>query len=68
MAAGAFKTIDQAQDQICPRHTVYQPQPETQNSYAALYELYRKIYFEFGNPASSQFGGVLPKLIQIARG
>ena len=68
MAAGAFKTIGEAQDKICPKHTVYEPQPETQQTYAALYDLYRKIYFEFGNPASSQFGDVLPKLIQIARG
>jgi L-ribulokinase len=68
MAAGAFKTIDEAQEKICPKHTVYEPQRETQSTYAALYELYRKIYFEFGNPSSSQFGDVLPKLIQIARG
>jgi len=68
MAAGAFKTIDEAQDKICPKHTVYEPQAETRNTYATLYDLYRKIYFEFGNPASSQFGDVLPKLIQIARG
>jgi L-ribulokinase len=68
MAAGAFKTIDEAQDKICPKHTVYEPQPETQAAYTALYELYRKIYFEFGNPERSAFGDVLPKLIQIARG
>jgi len=68
MAAGAFQTIDEAQGKICPKHTVYEPQAETQDTYAALYALYRKIYFEFGNPASSQFGDVLPKLIQIARG
>jgi L-ribulokinase len=68
MAAGAFKTIAEAQDKICPKHTVYEPQPETQSAYAALYGLYRKIYFEFGNPERSPFGDVLPKLIQIARG
>jgi L-ribulokinase len=68
MAAGAFKTIDEAQDKICPKHTVYEPQPETQAAYIALYELYRKIYFEFGNPERPAFGDVLPKLIQIARG
>src|SRR5215469_10670492 len=68
MAAGAFPTIDEAQGKICPKHTVYEPQAETQDTYRELYDLYGKIYFEFGNPASSQFGDVLPKLIQIARG
>ena len=68
MAAGAFKSIDEAQNKICPKHTVYEPQPETQDTYASLYGLYRKIYFEFGSPDRPAFGEVLPKLIQIARG
>src|SRR5271169_3307978 len=68
LAAGIFKSIGEAQDKICPTHTVYEPQAETQDVYAALYELYRKIYFEFGRPVEGAFGQVLPKLIQIARG
>ena len=68
MAAGTFKSIGEAQDKVCPPHTVYEPQPETKGIYAALYDLYRKIYFEFGSPSSEPFGDVLPKLIQIARG
>jgi L-ribulokinase len=69
LAAGSFKTIDEAQRKVCPSHTVFQPQPETQSVYAELYDLYRKIYFEFGRPTTtSAFGTVLPKLIQIARG
>ncbi|MGA1985559.1 MAG: ribulokinase [Candidatus Sulfotelmatobacter sp.] len=69
LAAGSFKTIDEAQQKICPTHTVYQPQPETQHVYRDLYELYRKMYFDFGRPVeTSAFGNVLPRLIQIARG
>ena len=68
MAAGAFKSIGEAQDKICPKHTVYEPQSWAQSTYTALYELYRKIYFEFGDPQRSAFGDVLPRLIQIARG
>ena len=69
LAAGAFQTIDEAQQKICPSHMVYEPQAETQDVYRELYELYRKIYFEFGKPVEgSGFGNVLPKLIQIARG
>ena len=69
MAAGTFNTIDEAQNQVCPPHTVYKPQPETGGVYRELYELYRKVYFDFGQPVEgSAFGHVLPKLIQIARG
>jgi len=68
LAAGTFKTIADAQGRICPAHTVYEPQAETQGVYRELYELYRKIYFEFGQATpTTSFGHVLPKLIQIAR-
>ena len=67
MAAGAFRSIGEAQDKICPKFTVYEPQPETRDTYAALYDLYRRIYFAFGQPEQSPFGDVLPRLIQIAR-
>ncbi len=69
LAAGAFKTIEEAQQKVCPSYTAYEPQAETQDAYRELYELYRKIYFEFGRTVEgSLFGNVLPKLIQIARG
>ena len=69
LAAGIFKTVEEAQAKICPRHTVYEPQADTQGVYRELYELYREIYFAFGTPADgSEFGQMLPKLIQIARG
>src|SRR5579864_3474801 len=69
MAAGEFRTIGEAQNKICPDHTRYEPQPETEGIYRELYELYRRVYFEFGRPVEgSKFGNVLPQLIQIARG
>jgi len=69
LAAGSFKTIDQAQGKVCPAYTVFEPQPETQRIYNELYDLYRRIYFDFGRPTEgSALGSVLPKLIQIARG
>jgi L-ribulokinase len=68
LAAGAFKTIEEAQKEICPTHTVFSPQPEAQKVYDQLYDLYRRLYFDFGKPAeSSRFGDVLPSLIKIAR-
>jgi L-ribulokinase len=69
LAAGIFRTIEEAQRKICPSHTVFEPQAETQGVYGELYDLYRKIYFEFGRPDERpSLGGVLPKLMQIARG
>ena len=69
LAAGSFPSIDEAQQRVCPSHTVFEPQAEAQAKYAELYELYRKIYFEFGKTSdASGFGQVLPILIRIARG
>jgi len=69
LAAGSFKTIDEAQRKVCPAYTVFEPQPETKPVYNELYDLFRRIYFDFGRPAeTSAFGTALPKLIQIARG
>ena len=66
LAAGTFRTIDEAQKQVCPSHTVFNPQAETRVVYDDLYQLYRRIYFDFGRPDSG-FGDVLPRLIKIAR-
>src|SRR5436305_1978029 len=68
MAAGVFSSIDEAQQRVCPSHTIYEPQPEAESAYRELYELYRNVYFEFGSPQSrSGFGHVLPTLMRIAR-
>jgi L-ribulokinase len=68
LAAGVFKTVDEAQEKICPKHTAYRPQADAQKPYDELYALYRRIYFDFGKPSGeSRFGDVLPKLIQVAR-
>jgi L-ribulokinase len=66
LAAGTFKTIEEAQDKICPPHNVYRPDPSEQSVYDQLYALYSKLYFAFGQPAAKEFGDVLPKLIQLA--
>ena len=66
LAAGTFKTIEEAQDKICPPHKVYQPDRSEQSVYDELYGLYSKLYFAFGQPEAKEFGDVLPKLIQLA--
>lgn len=68
LAAGAFNSIEEAQEKLCPPHTVYQPQPETEKVYDRLYGLYRRLYFDFGAPkTNATFGDVLPSLIGIAK-
>ncbi|HTR24690.1 MAG TPA: ribulokinase [Terriglobales bacterium] len=68
LAAGTFPTIEEAQRRICPSHTVFQPDPAQQKIYDKLYTLYRRLYFGFGPAGTkSDFGDVLPALIQIAR-
>ncbi len=66
IAAGTFKTIEEAQDKICPQHSVFEPQPAEQKVYDAIYALYRKFYFAFGKPDAA-FGDVLPALIKLAQ-
>jgi len=65
LAAGTFRSIEEAQRQICPPHTVYKPDPESQRVYDQLYPLYKRLYFDFGGP-SQPFGDVLPLLIKIS--
>ena len=67
LAAGTFKTIAEAQDRICSSFKVYEPEKPAQRVYADLYEHYRRLYFAFGEPGKSDFGKVLPTLIQIAK-
>jgi L-ribulokinase len=66
LAAGTFKTVEEAQDKICPGHTVFTPEPAAQKTYNSLYRLYHRIYFGFGQPGVGDFGDVLPKLISVA--
>jgi len=67
LAAGAFKTIAEAQDKICPSHKIYEPEKDAQKVYEGLYEHFRQIYFAFGQPGKSEFSQVLPDLIEVAK-
>jgi L-ribulokinase len=68
LAAGAFRTIEDAQEHICPSHTVFTPDPGQRHVYDEVYLLYRRLYLGFGQAGNSaDFADVLPKLIRIAR-
>ncbi len=66
LAAGTFKTVEEAQDKICPPHKTYEPEPREQKVYDELYPLFNQLYFAFGKPDANGLGAVLPKLIAIA--
>ena len=59
LAAGAFKTIEEAQDALCPAYATIEPDAASAATYQELYALYRKLYFAFGK------GDELPELRRI---
>src|SRR3989441_4636757 len=66
LAAGVFKTVEEAQDKICPQYKVFHPEVSAKGIYDKLYAFYSKIYFAFGRPQSADFGNLLPGLIQLS--
>jgi L-ribulokinase len=66
LAAGTFKTIEEAQDKICPPHREFLPDRSAQHTYEQLYPLYNKLYFTLGQRGSNGLGDVLPTLIAVA--
>ncbi len=68
LAAGAFKTIDDAQRALCPSYRVVEPDAKSAAVYERLYPLYRDLYFAFGRTTSTpaSVGCVLPQLRAIA--
>jgi L-ribulokinase len=65
LAAGTFKTIEEAQDKICPPFRVYESDPAEQRIYDELYRLFSRLYFAFGDKRM-EMGDVLPSLIRIS--
>jgi L-ribulokinase len=66
LAAGVFKTVEEAQDRICPPYRVFPPESSAKGVYDRLYAFYGKIYFDFGRPQGGDFGNLLPALIQLS--
>ncbi len=68
LAAGAFPSVETAQDALCPEYRVIEPQPAAASVYEELYGLFRNVYFGLGQPLSPPIaaGGVLPALRRVA--
>ena len=69
LAAGTFKTVEEAQDALCPDYRVFQPDGPSSPVYGELFPLYRKLYFALGRKDSEAvaLGDVLPALRRISR-
>ena len=70
MAAGAFKSIEEAQDKLCPGFHTIEPDGAQSATSQELFGLYRKLYFALGQRGSgaTAIGDVLPELRRIAAG
>jgi L-ribulokinase len=68
VAAGVFKTIEEAQAKMCLPFRVYEPEPAAVERYNRLFALYSAVYFSFGQRDSlpANLGNVLPELRTIA--
>jgi len=68
LAAGTFRTIEEAQDALCPRYRTVGPDPAAARVYEELYPLYRKLYFGLGRAGAEAVsaGDVLPSLRRVA--
>jgi L-ribulokinase len=66
LAAGVFKTVEEAQDRICPSHRAFMPNDAARRTYDEIYPLYNRLYFTLGQRGSDGLGDVLPKLIAVA--
>jgi L-ribulokinase len=67
LAAGVFKTIEEAQDKICPSYKTFMPNDSAQRIYDDLYPLYSKLYFALGQRGRDGLGDILPTLITVAQ-
>jgi L-ribulokinase len=67
LAAGAFRSVEEAQGKMCLPYQTYQPEAKAVRVYEELYQLYRKVYFAFGlqGAPALALGDVLPRLIEI---
>jgi L-ribulokinase len=64
LAAGTFKTIEDAQQALCPAWKIYEPDPQEAAVYEKLFPIFRNLYFGFG---AGEFRDALPALRAIAR-
>lgn len=68
LAAGAFSSIEEAQQKMCPQTRTFTPEPLAAARYDKLYDLFRSVYFILGDELSepASLGHVLRSLRDLA--
>ncbi|HEY9140954.1 MAG TPA: ribulokinase [Bryobacteraceae bacterium] len=68
LAAGTFRTIEEAQEALCPAYRTVAPEAGATAIYEELFPLYRSLYFSFGEKQSKpvEIGAILPELRSVA--
>jgi len=68
LAAGAFRSVEEAQAALCPGYNTVEPQAPEAAVYRELYPLFHKLYYSFGQRQSApvEIGEVLPELRRVA--
>jgi L-ribulokinase len=68
VAAGAYPTVEAAQNALCLKFTTISPDPGASAIYERLFALYKKVYFALGTRSAQAvpLGEVLPVLRKIA--
>lgn len=65
LAAGAFASVEEGQEALCPPMRRFAPNPANAALYDDLYALFRDVYFAFGEGRPADFGRVLPELHRL---
>lgn len=67
LAAGAFSSLEEAQQALCPAYTTIEPDPPSVRAYEELFAHYRGLYFALGQEGSPALavGKLLPALRRI---
>ncbi len=69
LAAGTFRSVEEAQRALCPKYRVIEPDAEAAAAYEELYRAWRKVYFALGRRSAepAAIGDILPLLRRMAR-
>jgi len=69
LAAGDFKSIEEAQDALCPPFKTFTPDAKEAATYDRIFPLFRDAYFAMGTPdgPATKLGHILPELKNIQR-
>jgi L-ribulokinase len=69
LAAGTFHSLEEAQQRLCPKYRVIEPEAKAAAVYEELYQAWRSAYFGLGRKTAEPvaMGGVLPLLRRIAK-